>query len=124
MEETAEKAKKLIFPGIDPEPSQLELLDEIDRGTKARLLGLLKSLARVPVVSVPGELSYIVVEVDVKRYNRIGSEGLKSETMGGHSATYDTASDFNEYMGELKAWASKNDASGEEGKRRRAVRFI
>ncbi|NLC25372.1 MAG: phage head-tail connector protein [Fastidiosipila sp.] len=37
---------------------------------------------------IPEELEYIVDELTISRFNRIGSEGMISETMDGHSANY------------------------------------
>lgn len=45
---------------------------------------------------VPSDLSWIIVEVMVKRYNRLGSEGLSSQSAEGLSMTFDS-SDFEAY---------------------------
>ena len=41
------------------------------------------------ILDVPEELEYIVDELTIARFNRLGSEGMTSETMDGHSASYD-----------------------------------
>src|SRR5699024_10798453 len=41
-----------------------------------------------PLLVVPPELDYIVTELAVMRYNRIGAEGAKSESVEGKSVTY------------------------------------
>lgn len=40
------------------------------------------------IASIPIELEYIVDELTIARFNRIGSEGMTSESMDGHSANY------------------------------------
>lgn len=39
---------------------------------------------------IPEELKWVVVEVAIARYNRIGSEGIKSESVDGVSSSYET----------------------------------
>ena len=39
---------------------------------------------------VPTELNWVVVEIAIARYNRIGSEGIKSESSDGISNSYET----------------------------------
>lgn len=64
-----------------------ERVDIIYDKTEQRLLERLKrSLA--DVTSIPTALDYVVDEVTIARFNRIGSEGMQSESMDGHSATY------------------------------------
>ena len=45
-------------------------------------------LHRLETTEVPIELEYIVDEATIRRFNRIGSEGMKSESVEGHSVTY------------------------------------
>lgn len=74
-------------------------LNVIYRMTEKRLLGKLKrSLKDVSVV--PDELDYIVDEVTISRFNRIGSEGMSSESVEGHSATY-SDNDFKAYQSDI-----------------------
>ena len=40
------------------------------------------------VVEIPAELEYILTECTIARFNRIGSEGMESESMDGHTAKY------------------------------------
>lgn len=47
----------------------------------------------------PSGLEYIVKEISIIRFNRIGSEGMKSESVEGHSVTYNSLDDdFAPYM--------------------------
>lgn len=45
-------------------------------------------LHRIKATEIPVELEYIVDEATIRRFNRIGSEGMKSESVEGHSVTY------------------------------------
>ena len=40
------------------------------------------------VVEIPTELEYVLTECTIARFNRIGSEGMESESMDGHTAKY------------------------------------
>lgn len=40
------------------------------------------------VIEIPSELEYILAECTIARFNRIGSEGMESESMDGHTAHY------------------------------------
>lgn len=46
--------------------------------------------------NIPENLNYIIVEVMVKRFNRIGSEGMSSQTVEGLSMAFEL-DDFVEY---------------------------
>ena len=57
---------------------------------------------------VPAELDYIVLEVCVVRYNRIGSEGTESHTVEGESLTF-SGNEFDNYKDEIQAYIDKQD---------------
>lgn len=88
------KIKTLI--GIQ-DTSQDEKLALIIQMVEARLNVLLGT------DYVPKEMNYIVVEVAVNRYNRIGSEGLTSHTVEGETLDF-TDNDFSSYMAEISAY--------------------
>ncbi|HLT85872.1 MAG TPA: phage head-tail connector protein [Georgenia sp.] len=47
---------------------------------------------------VPAELNFIIEEITIRRYNRIGTEGMKSEVVEGHHVTfYDLKDEFVPY---------------------------
>ena len=47
---------------------------------------------------IPSDLNYIVEEITVRRFNRIGTEGMQSESVEGHSVTfYDLKDEFTPY---------------------------
>jgi hypothetical protein len=101
--------KKLLCIKDDKQDDVLLL---IISGTKKRLKALLGG------VEPPDELSYIVLDVSVIRFNRIGSEGLASHTVEGESQSWDS-DDFSGYKQDIQMWL---DAQ-KEAKRGR-VRFL
>lgn len=65
-----------------------------------------KVLTYLPnVTSVPDELSYIVLELSVVRFNRIGNEGMTSYSQDGESIAY--GADMSDYEADIKAWLLK-----------------
>ncbi len=86
--------KVKILLGIPAEDTSLdERLNLIIENTSSRLKLLLGQ-------DPPEELSYIIVEVSVARFNRIGSEGLSSHSVEGESLTFND-NDFSGYMDEI-----------------------
>lgn len=55
--------------------------------------------------SVPDELQYIVIEVTLIRFNRIGSEGVSSHTVEGESMSFND-NDFSSFQDDIDAWRS------------------
>lgn len=72
----------------------------------------------VGVSEVPKELEYIVTDVAVARFNRIGSEGLSAHSVEGESMTF-VGNDFAGYMDDIQAYID----SQEEARKGR-VRFL
>ena len=69
-------------------------------------------------IDVPESLNYVVTEVSVKRFNRIGSEGITSHTVEGESMSF-TDDDFAEFAGDIQAYLD-SVAAAKKGK----VRFL
>lgn len=68
--------------------------------------------------TVPDSLSYIVTEVSISRFNRIGSEGVSSHDVEGEKMTWSN-DDFRPYMSDIEQYvAAQKDA------RRGRVRFL
>ena len=87
-------------------------LNIIITNTTARLKMLLG------VLDVPESLNYVVTEVSVKRFNRIGSEGITSHTVEGESMSF-SDDDFAEFAGDIQAYLD-SVAAAKKGK----VRFL
>lgn len=99
-------------------------IQEEDAGLD-RKIGLLISNAEKRVLSylpagtesVPEILSYVVAELAVARFNRIGNEGMDSYTQEGESVTY--GDDISQYLPAIQAWVS-----AQEDKGKGTVRFL
>lgn len=87
----------------DQDDSQLAVIIDL---TTNRLKTLLN------VEEVPEQLQYIIVEVSIVRFNRIGSEGVSTHSVEGESMSFND-SDFNGYLDDIKAW--KDAEKGIEG---------
>ena len=87
---TLENVKLLLSINDD---KQDELLGIIISNTEKRLISLLP----VDIEQVPDRLGYIIEEVAVKRFNRVGAEGMTQESVDGRSNTFQS-NDFDEYM--------------------------
>ena len=86
---------KLLLGILDD--SQDEKLKLIISTATARLRVLLGGL------EPPESLAYIIREVSVIRFNKIGSEGMKNQTVEGESMTFDE-NDFSGFMDEIQAF--------------------
>lgn len=98
----------------DPTEEVTSLLNTIISITTKRLL------LRLGVSFVPADLEYIVVEVSIVRFNRIGSERLSSHNVEGESMSWTQEDDFKPYMAEINAWLATQADNNSTGK----MRFI
>ena len=89
---------------------------------KTLLLLLTMATARLKLllggIEPPAELSHIIVEVSVIRFNRIGSEGLSSHSVEGETLSF-VDDDFAAFGDEIQAFLNTQKQST-KGK----VRFI
>lgn len=82
-----------------------DLLNLIIQNAERQLLGRLV-VSDVQFQAVPDDLQWIVTEVAVIRYNRIGSEGMSSESVEGYSASY-RDNDFAPYEADIERWLGR-----------------
>lgn len=83
-----ERIKTLL--GIEDD-LQNDVLDILIENVQSHLKALLGK-------DVPEELEFIIVEIVIRRYNRIGTEGYKTESVEGHSISfYDLDQEFTPY---------------------------
>ncbi|OTN83691.1 hypothetical protein A5819_003788 [Enterococcus sp. 7E2_DIV0204] len=92
----AADVKKLLNGSID------DKLEIIEKRTKERLASLLG------VSNVPSEFEYISYEVTLKRFNRIGNEGMQSYSQEGLSMAFPD-SDFSEYQDTIDEYRRKDE---------------
>lgn len=87
-------------------------LEIILNATKRRLKVLLGG------IDVPDDLNYVVTDVSIMRFNRIGSEGLSSHSVEGESLSFSN-NDFEPYMDDIQSYlnAQKEATKGK-------VRFL
>jgi len=90
-----------------------EQLDVILTGVEQRLKLLLGG-----VDEVPEALWYIIPEVAVVRFNRIGSEGMSAHSVEGESITF-SDDDFAGYLRDIDAYLDE-----QTGARRGRVRLL
>lgn len=106
------KDLKILLGIPENETSQDSKLNLILSGTRSRLKALLGGQ------EPPNELGYIITDVAVIRFNKIGSEGLSSHTVEGESLSF-SDNDFAGYMDDIQTYLdSKKEAK--KGK----VRFL
>lgn len=64
-------------------------------------------LALAPSEPFPSDLSYIALEVCVKRFNRLKNEGMASYSQEGESITFNS-NDFDDFQADIDAWKERN----------------
>lgn len=80
------------------------LLDLIIKNSTARLKILLGG------IDPPETLNYIIVEVSIIRFNRIGSEGTQSHSVDGESLSF-SDDDFEQFKDEIQAYLDSQSES-------------
>ena len=63
---------------------------------------------------VPTELEYIVFEVSIVRFNRIGSEGMSINNVDGETQHFNT-NDFLPYSAEIQAYLKGKQSTAQKG---------
>ena len=79
------------------------LIYEITELTKSKILNYINE------EELPLELEFVLVELTIQRYNRIGSEGIASESVDGKSVSYEDI--FENYKPYLDDYISRNGKS-------------
>ena len=79
------------------------LIYEITELTKSKILNYINE------VELPLELEFVLVELTIQRYNRIGSEGIASESVDGKSVSYEDV--FENYKPYLDDYISRSGKS-------------
>lgn len=108
-----------ILLGFAPEDVQwsdvtlTSRLNLIIKNAESRVLSYLPH----EIKAVPVSLEYIVTEIAVARFNRIGNEGMSAYSQEGESITY--GDDISPYLPAIQAW---NEHQKESTKGR--VRFL
>ena len=82
----------------------LNVKDQDELLTEILTLAIEKLTTYLGETSLPTQFEWIVIELAVQRYNRIGSEGMVSESIDGGSNTYydDDLSPFYKFLDDYK----------------------
>lgn len=80
--------------GIEDEDGKLNVIITLTENRLKTLIGK---------TEVPSELEYIVTEVSIARFNRIGSEGLSGHSVEGEALTFKD-NDFDQYADDIQTW--------------------
>ena len=109
--------------------ADLKTMMEIKSDTQDDVLNLIISnttkalrfkLDLKPTEAFPDELSYIALEVCVRRYNRRKNEGMTSYEQEGQSFTF-KSTDFDDFADDINDW---KDANGKNATSLGTVSFI
>lgn len=98
MADAKENVKTML--GIE-DTLQDAVISLIITNIESRLTVWLKQHAQID--SIPTELNFIVEEMAVTRFNRIGSEGMRTDSVEGHSITFNE-DDFAPYLSILETY--------------------
>ena len=102
-----EDVKILLDIPSDEEDAALDRkLNLIIENARRQVLSYLPS----GIKEVPEALAYIVTEMAVARFNRIGNEGMSAYSQEGESITY--GSDISPYLTAIQTWNEKNSTKG------------
>lgn len=89
--------------------SQDDVLDILISNVSSHLKAMLGK-------DIPSHLDFIVEEITIRRFNRIGTEGMQSESVEGHSITfYDLEKEFTPYE-DIIDDNKDDDSAGRMGK--------
>lgn len=99
------KDLKILLGMAEDDTSQDPKLNLILSGTRSRLKALLGGQ------EPPEELEYIITDVAVVRFNKIGSEGMTSHSVEGESLSF-ADNDFAAYMDDIQAFLDKQKDVG------------
>ena len=85
------------------------VIDLIIKNIEARLKIWLKQ--QTEMNEIPEELTFIIEELAINRFNRLGSEGMTSESVEGHSVSF-SENDLVPYLSILKTYIPKTENTG------------
>lgn len=106
-----EDIKRNVKIVLDIEDDQQDdVLDIFIDNVTSHLKGMIKK-------EVPEELNYVIEEIVIRRFNRIGTEGMKSESVEGHKVDfYDLKDDFVPYLDVINDYKDEPDDKPKRGK--------
>lgn len=99
---------KVLLGFTDDDAERDKKLGIIIQSAERRLLAYLPADVR----SVPVELEYIVQELAIARFNRLGNETMTSYSQEGESISY-SEDDLAPYLKEIQAWCVRQEGNSE-----------
>lgn len=123
MDELKLKDLRLLLLGDSMDESADRLIELLFNMATTRLLFLIANVRKgfglqpidPPPTAVPEGLAWILDEVIVRRFNRIGSEGYQSQSVEGHSITFST-DDFSEFLVDISGFYEPLDYNATGGR--------
>lgn len=103
-----EDLKRMLGMPVQEDKELDQKLNWILTTTRARLKVLLGG------IDPEKDLDYIITEVAIVRYNRIGSEGFQSHTVEGESVGF-LSSDFDAYMDDIETYKNTKNIDTSKG---------
>ena len=98
-----------IMLGLSDENKESDsLLQLIIKNTE---LSLRFKLDLKPGEGIPSELSYIPLEVAIRRFNRVKNEGMTSYSQEGESITFSN-NDFEAFESDIEEYKRRNNSDG------------
>lgn len=123
MDEQKKKDLRLLLVGDSMDTNADGLIELLFKMATTRLLFLIANVRKgfglppldpLPTV-VPEGLAWILDEVIIRRFNRIGSEGYQSQSVEGHSVTFST-DDFSEFLTDISGFYEPPNYSSHGGR--------
>lgn len=103
-----EDLKRMLGMPVQEDKELDQKLNWILTTTRARLKVLLGG------IDPEKDLDYIITEVAIVRYNRIGSEGFQSHTVEGESVGF-LSSDFDAYRDDIETYKNTKNIDTSKG---------
>lgn len=109
---TVKKMSDLLDPAVTPEIKMGIVVDL----TEQRLLNILPKQNALKLTKIPAELEYIVTNVSMARYARVGQEGMSGYSQDGLNMVF-RKDDFDPYMSEINSFSNDgSEGGGSRGK--------
>lgn len=120
VEELRKEVKILLeldsIDEADEDVIQDKLIDKIITNVYKHLAVTLAKI-NPKIKDVPSELDFIVEEVSIRRYNRVGSEGMVEDKVEGHTVKFYPLSDeFVPYLDILDSYKEADDGEKVKGR--------
>lgn len=104
---TVQNMLELVDPAVTPETKMVIVV----KLTEQRLLNILPKQNGVKLKEVPTTLEYIITNVSMARYARVGQEGMTGYSQDGLNMVF-RKDDFDPYMSEINSFGDDGSEGG------------